>query len=123
VELASLPITPHGQGRTMGDQTVRERRGPNNSGQFPTNVGAVREIEILMADSFVDPQPASIPNGNPSIQDLVIVDLQRRKEQGQEKYGTVLQGFNGRDPLIDAYQEAIDLCQYLRQALFEKYGK
>jgi hypothetical protein len=76
-----------------------------------------------MADSFVDPQPASIPNGNPSIQDLVIVDLQRRKEQGQEKYGTVLQGFNGRDPLIDAYQEAIDLCQYLRQALFEKYGK
>jgi hypothetical protein len=76
-----------------------------------------------MTDSFVDPQPDSVPNNNPSVQDLVVVDLQRRKAQGQQKYGTVLQGHNGRDPLIDAYQEALDLCQYLRQALFEKYGR
>jgi hypothetical protein len=77
----------------------------------------------MMTDSFVDPQPDSVPNNNPSVQDLVVVDLQRRKAQGQQKYGTVLQGHNGRDPLIDAYQEALDLCQYLRQALFEKYGR
>lgn len=73
--------------------------------------------------SFTEPQTRSIPNKNPAIQDLVVLDLVERKAQGIEKYGTVLQGDNGRDPLIDAYQEALDLCQYLRQALFEKYRR
>lgn len=74
------------------------------------------------AKKFTDPQPASIPNDYPHVADLVVADIARRKEQGQAKYGTALQPFNGRDPLIDAYQEALDKCQYLRQALFEKYG-
>jgi hypothetical protein len=73
--------------------------------------------------SFTEAQPHSIPNDNPAIQDLVTADLAERKQQGIEKYGTVLQGDNGRDPLIDAYQEALDLCQYLRQCLYEKYRK
>lgn len=43
-----------------------------------------------------------------------------RKEIGRERYGTVLQPFNGRDALRDAYEEALDLCQYLKQALVER---
>lgn len=38
---------------------------------------------------------------------------------GRSKYGTPLQANNGRDPLVDAYQESLDLCVYLRQAIAE----
>ena len=34
-----------------------------------------------------------------------------------------LQAFNGRDSLKDAYEEALDLCVYLRTAIYEKDGK
>lgn len=59
-------------------------------------------------------------NDQTPVQDLVIADLERRKAVGLAKYGTLLQPFNGRDALLDAYQEAMDLTQYLRQALEER---
>ena len=77
-------------------------------------------------------------NDRPAIQDLVIAslrdlptvyddvtrnaviaDIEARKAIGLVKYGTLLQAFNGRDALVDAYQEALDLTQYLRQAVEE----
>lgn len=36
------------------------------------------------------------------------------------KYGTYLQAFNGRNSLRDAYDEALDLCMYLRQKIEEE---
>ena len=36
------------------------------------------------------------------------------------EHGTPLQAHNGRDPLVDAYQEALDLAVYLRQAIEER---
>jgi hypothetical protein len=65
------------------------------------------------------PEPMSKP-GQEDVLSLVIEDLQRRDEVGRKKYGTTLQTFNGRDPLIDAYQEALDLAMYLRQAIEER---
>jgi len=62
-------------------------------------------------------------NTKPDVTRLVIDDMRSRGIAGKEKYGVPLQPMNGRDPLIDAYQEAIDLCKYLRQELYEKYGK
>ena len=50
----------------------------------------------------------------------VIRDLQERSQIGTRRYGTPLQYRNGRDPLMDAYQEALDLCCYLRQAIGER---
>jgi hypothetical protein len=50
---------------------------------------------------------------------LVIADVEARKAIGLAKYGTLLQPFNGRNALVDAYQEAGDLVQYLRQAKAE----
>lgn len=47
-------------------------------------------------------------------------DLESRAEKGLETYGERLKPFNGRDALIDAYQEALDLCVYLRQAIEER---
>ena len=39
---------------------------------------------------------------------------------GIVRYGTPLQAHNGRDALVDAYQEALDLAVYLRQAIYER---
>lgn len=53
-------------------------------------------------------------NDRPYVQDLLISDIEERKEFGIRKYGTALQSGNGRDMLQDAYEEAIDLVVYLR---------
>lgn len=58
--------------------------------------------------------------GKTPILPLVITDMQNRSDAGAKKYGTVLKSDNGRDPLVDAYQEAIDLVMYLRQAIEER---
>lgn len=64
------------------------------------------------------PQPGTI-----EIAPLVMTDIQARVEMGKLKYGTTLQANNGRDALMDAYQEAIDLVMYLRQQIAERDGK
>lgn len=51
---------------------------------------------------------------------LVLKDMEERRLHGIEKYGVPVQPYNGRDPLVDAYQEALDLCVYLRQAIEER---
>lgn len=65
-------------------------------------------------------QPNPRPNDGPHIADLVMHDLAIRKAVGIERYGTPLQANNGRDALRDAYEEALDLAQYLRQAIEER---
>lgn len=81
-------------------------------------------------------QPMPIIHANQdSVQDMVIadikakssgatamalvIDIEARKQIGLIKYGTLLQAFNGRDALVDAYQETLDLMQYLRQGIAE----
>jgi hypothetical protein len=88
-----------------------------------------------MSRSLVDEQPPPVHNDHPAVWDLVmedvltipcngdkdatITDMRERDQVGLERYGTRLQPFNGRDSVIDAYQEALDLCVYLRTALYE----
>ena len=61
------------------------------------------------------------PKGTgPNIADLVIKDVEARAEIGLKKYGEKLKAHNGRNALWDAYQEAIDLCVYLRQKIQEE---
>ena len=57
------------------------------------------------------------------IVDLVEADIRARAEEHRPKYGFYLESHNGRDALMDAYQEALDLCMYLRQAIAERDGK
>lgn len=54
------------------------------------------------------------------IGELVQEDLRARMTKGRDTYGTDLYAHNGRDALVDAYQEALDLCMYLRQAIEER---
>lgn len=65
-------------------------------------------------------QAMPIPNERPPVQGLVRDDLARREQLGIERYGTALQAGNGRDSLRDAYEEALDLACYLRQAIQER---
>ena len=50
----------------------------------------------------------------------VIHDLSERVRGGAELYGEPLTSRNGRDALWDAYEEALDLCLYLRQSIAER---
>lgn len=75
-----------------------------------------------MGDTY-DPehdQQLPVPNDQPAIHDLVAADLELRKRHGTIKYGTPLQAFNGRDALLDAYCEILDLAVYLKQGLVER---
>lgn len=74
---------------------------------------------------LVTEQAAPTPEraDKPAVWDLVMADMQARDSEGRRKYGTPLQPHNGRDPLVDAYQEALDLVVYLRQAICERDGK
>lgn len=81
------------------------------------------------------PQPTPVmTNYGPCAQDEVIEDLLgdgtilseavakdvvERKQMGLEKYGTVLRPLNGRDALVDVYQEFIDAMQYAKVGLME----
>lgn len=65
-------------------------------------------------------QPLPTRNDAPSVQGMVIADLELRLQVGDQRYGTPLQPHNGRDALRDAYEEALDLACYLRQAIAER---
>lgn len=69
------------------------------------------------------PQPQPEHNALPAVWDMVIADMHERDRVGTVNYKTRLQPFNGRDALVDAYQEAQDLCAYLRQVLYERDGE
>lgn len=62
-------------------------------------------------------------DGTTRVLDCVIDDLKSRAEMGKEKYGHYLETNNGRNALQDAYEEALDLCMYMKQKLLEEQGK
>lgn len=66
------------------------------------------------------PEPPPEANDNTPVWELVIADMHERDHEGRRKYGVPLQAENGRNPLVDAYQEALDLSVYLRQAIEEE---
>lgn len=51
---------------------------------------------------------------------LVLHDMEDRRKMGIEKYGTPVQVDNGRDPLVDLYQELLDSCVYIRQEIEQR---
>lgn len=65
-------------------------------------------------------QAAPIANQSSAVWELVIEDMKARDAFGRSKYGTPLQAGNGRDALQDAYEEALNLAVYLRQAIEER---
>jgi hypothetical protein len=74
----------------------------------------------FLVGSEIEDQPPPKAVAGPAIQDLVLEDVVERKRIGIERYGQPVLPFNGRDALVDAYQEALDLVMYLRQAIYER---
>jgi hypothetical protein len=95
----------------------------------PTADEYIAELEAKIAELekplkfALDGQPDPVLNEHPAAWDLVMTDIKLRDEFGKAKYKVRLQPFNGRDPLTDAYQEALDLVVYLRSALYERDRK
>lgn len=68
----------------------------------------------------VKPQPLPT-TGKAEVTPLVIADLVARSEAGRAKYnGRTLKTFNGRDALVDLYQELLDASVYIRQRIEEE---
>lgn len=67
-------------------------------------------------------QPLPTPGEGVDIQTLVVYDIAERRKVGIQRYGMALRPNNGRDALRDAYEEALDLAMYLRQAIAERDG-
>lgn len=65
-------------------------------------------------------QPPPIPNASVPVWDLVMADMEERDRVGRARYGTPLQTHNGRDALVDLYQELLDAVVYIRQVIEER---
>ncbi len=65
-------------------------------------------------------QPLPVANDHSTIHEQVCADLMDRQALGITRYGQALQPHNGRNALLDAYQEALDLSTYLKQLLLER---
>ena len=53
----------------------------------------------------------------------VIKDINARSKMGEKKYGTPLRIFNGRNAMMDFYQELLDCVMYVKQVLMEMEDK
>ncbi len=101
---------------------------PSCNGPLARINSALRECEQcghLKKESNRMKNPAATPQpmptaGRQDVLPLVIADLHARDAFGRKKYGTTLQTHNGRDPLMDAYQEQLDQVLYFRQELAER---
>lgn len=80
----------------------------------------VEMIDSLCSVHGVNAQPLPVGNDLPVIHHLVQQDLEERLQLGIRRYGQPLQPHNGRNALRDAYEESLDLCVYLRSALYEQ---
>jgi hypothetical protein len=51
--------------------------------------------------------------------DSIAEDTEARIRLGEQKYGTRLKAHNGRDAMLDLYQEILDGCNYAEQLVIE----
>jgi hypothetical protein len=50
----------------------------------------------------------------------LIKDIEARNQLGMKTYHRPLTTFNGRNALLDVYEEMLDACVYLKQRLMEE---
>jgi len=60
--------------------------------------------------------PLIFQNSDLALPEWLVADMKDRHAAGVAKYGTPLRVWNGRDAVVDAYQEALDLVVYVQQA-------
>ena len=104
--------------RIINQQTV-QLDNPEIEPDFEPFVSIEDAQECKAEHAATSKQSAPKGSGSP-ILGMVLADLTNRALEGKEKYGEPLKAHNGRNALWDAYQEALDLAMYLRQAIEEQ---
>jgi hypothetical protein len=110
-----LAPTPVGSWLVRGDEPGTEQIFSPTSFSERYELAPSTEPEPTPVGVIAD-QPPPVPNDGPALWDLVLADMRER----HQRYGTALQANNGRDMLIDAYQEILDLAVYLRGEIAER---
>ena len=64
-------------------------------------------------------QPRPKPNDSTPVWEQVIQDMRARDEQGFKTYNTRLQKHNGRNSILDMYEEILDSTVYCKTFLLE----
>ncbi|MGL5775514.1 MAG: hypothetical protein ACRCYB_09270 [Aeromonas veronii] len=137
-DIADAPLCPGWGWSTESRQPEFEELNPDNP-EFQAFIGidswqvarpdfvpfvSVEDKRHEIVKEWCEPatakQPAPSGKGDP-ILGMVLADLTNRALEGREKYGEALKANNGRNALWDAYQEALDLAMYLRQAIEEQH--
>lgn len=137
LSLRSLPtLLPERQCSTSHCSEVAQILARHDPGPVCWRCWVLMHSETSAVNS---PEPAPSFSSGPAIWPLVIQEAQEvlanyllgeqldelcqimreRDEIGRAKYGVSLHAHNGRDPFMDALQEALDLTVYLRQAVEE----
>lgn len=74
-----------------------------------------------LVSSAVANEPDPVAEGDSKIVVEALVEaLLERAEQGKETYGTYLRTHNGRNSLVDAFQEILDFTLYMTQFFLEQ---
>jgi hypothetical protein len=76
-------------------------------------------IPVLTAEEVPHPAHAAFADHHNAVRDLLRGDMLERDRIGRERYGTPLKTHNGRNHLVDAYQEMLDALVYLRAEIDE----
>ena len=97
--------------RINGTPSLKEIKG---------QIDLLKDCEAGQHETIVigETQPAPRGTGK-EIGKLVLHDIEKRIEKGVDTYGEPLKAHNGRNALLDAYEEALDLAIYLRQVIEE----
>lgn len=142
--------SPDARTEQLARELDRVARGANPldlelaQGLFPTTLDDVRSLDtVLWSDPRNEPdleaqgesfgeairretsgiatssEPTPQGTGD-DVAALVQEDIEARAQEGEQKYGERLTTHNGRDALVDAYQEVLDTAMYLRQELAER---
>lgn len=84
------------------ESMAREKRETEERNPMKKETYSDRVLKIAL----YDPEPPPKSNDSRPIWELVVEDMKERDQVGRKKYRTPLQAGNGRNPLVDAYQEA-----------------
>lgn len=120
IDAVSQQQTPQGKGREIVPLIISEL--PSMVFWAPDN--GLATVEQWLASSAVFLKSllekekfaiGNVPADPVTLGQKIIADLEARVEMGKKKYGEPLRAFNGRDAILDAYQETLDGWNYVRQ--------
>lgn len=85
----------------------------------PSPIATDRRPSWEIVISYVDQISHENAYGSSGVVSRVLTDMRERDAIGRQRYGVPLTSGNGRNHLVDAYQEYQDACAYLVTALDE----